>query len=164
MSQPELVRVNLSASEMMAAALIGISRHVSAVKRGLRMAHGIDPDNAWSAHIEGACGEAAFAKAANVFWTSSVNTFKEGGDVRSVQVRTRSKHGYELLVRDGDADDSVFVLVTGRAPSYVVRGWIMGRDAKRREWSQSHGGREAAYFVPHSALLPVTAIPSEALA
>ena len=70
-------------------------------------------------------------------------------------MRTRSRDDYELLVRNGDADDAIFVLVTGKAPCLTIRGGIMGADAKRLEWFHAHGGRPPAYFVPHRALAPV---------
>jgi hypothetical protein len=31
-------------------------------------------------------------------------------------------------------DDDVYILVTGTAPTYCIRGWMYGRDAKRPEW------------------------------
>lgn len=109
----------------------------------------------WSEHIEGACGEAAVAKVLNRFWNGSVDTFATGGDVGDIQVRTRSSHDYELLVRPDDRDSDVFILVTGRAPTFRVIGYIWGRDAKRPEWLQTHGSRPAAYFVPHAFLTPI---------
>ena len=82
----------------------------------------------------GACGEVAVAKAMGRYWGGSVNTFKSIGDLVSVgwEIRTRAEHSYDLIIRDDDQDDRVFVLVTGKAPNYVVRGWIKAGDAKER--------------------------------
>jgi hypothetical protein len=111
-------------------------------------------------HIEGACGEAAVAKALNVFWSGTVNTFKRGGDIGSkIQVRTRSKSYYELIVRQDDRDDDIFILVTGKAPSFDVVGWTLGKDAKKEQWIQTHGNREAAWFVPQKELLDINTLP-----
>ncbi len=149
------MNVTLSGHELMQASVIGAMRHVSAITRNLPDKHGLD-SSGWSEHIEGACGELAVAKAINCFFSGTVNTFKSGGDLGSnLQVRTRSKHEYELIVRDGDRDDDVFILVTGKSPNFVVRGWIRGVDAKREEWKKAHGGRVMAFFVPHSELQPV---------
>jgi hypothetical protein len=96
----------------------------------------------------------AYAKARQRYWGAPVNTYKEGGDVGDVQIRTRSRHSYELIVRKDDRDEDFFVLVTGRIPNFRVWGWIQAKHAKRPEWSQTHGNREAAFFVPHTALTP----------
>ena len=115
-------------------------------------------DRAWQIHIEGACGELAASKALGVQWPGSVDTFKSGDDVPGGwQIRTRSRMDYELIVRPDDPDDALFLLVLGVAPHYVVKGWITGREAKRKEWSRSYGDRPAAYFVPHDALTPLAA-------
>lgn len=154
------MKVELSNPEFLNAINIGVLRHYSSIKKGLRDAHGAKTDNGWDMHIEGACGEAAVAKALNIYWSCTINTFKSGGDVgNTIQVRTRSKDYYELIVRKDDRDDDVFVLVTGKAPSFNVVGWILGKDAKKKEWIQTHGGREAAWFVPQKELLDISSIP-----
>jgi len=150
------MNVKLTAHELMQAATIGSMRQVSALMNKLPDKHGFD-GLGWSEHIEGACGELVVAKALNCYCSGSVNTFKLGGDLGSnIQVRTRSKHEYELIVRPSDRDDDVFVLVTGKSPCFVVRGWISGGSAKASEWKKAHGGRAEAYFVPHSSLLPMS--------
>lgn len=153
-----MIDVLLTPYELEMAAIQGMRRQIEAVQKGLGHIAGYEGIG-WDIHIEGAAGELAFAKAINRYWSGSVNTFKTGGDVGALQVRTRSKHSYELLVRDGDRDDDLFVLVTGTAPHFKVWGWIYGRDAKRPEWKQTHGNRPAAYFVPHGALIPL--VPKE---
>lgn len=146
--------ITLTPAELSVAAFVGAMRQVSSVSKGSREAHGSTEQNGWNKHVEGACGECAYAKFANVYWSPTVNTYK-APDVDGVQVKTRSKSEYELLVRDDDADDHPFVLVTGMNGRYVVRGWLYGHEAKRPEWKQGHGGREPAYFAPQSALRPM---------
>lgn len=150
-----MIVVTLDDFELLQAAQVGIRRHIEAVTSGRPDRHGFDGSTGWQIHCEGACGELALAKAMNKHWSGSVNTFSSGGDVGRVQVRTRSKHDYELLVRDKDSDDDKFVLVTGTAPTYHIHGWIAGVDAKRVEWRQTHGNRPGAYFVPQSELTPI---------
>jgi hypothetical protein len=70
-------------------------------------------------------------------------------------VRTRSSHNYELIVRPDDNDDDIYVLVTGKCPTYRIRGYIYGDRAKMPEYMQTHGNRPAAFFVPHSKLLGI---------
>lgn len=143
--------MTLTPYELHLAASVGVRRQIEAMSAGRPDRHG-HSGAGWNLHLEGACGELAVAKALGRYWDGSVNTFKKGGDVGAVQVRTRSKHEYELIVRQGDRDSDVFVLVTGVAPSYRVRGWLRGGDAKRPEWEKTHGDRPPAWFVPHAAL------------
>lgn len=145
------MRVILTWHEAAMASDIGRLRQLSSVKSGRQDAHGYQGAG-WSEHIEGACGEMAVAKALGVYWNGSIDSF-QADDLPGMQIKTRSRHDYELLVRPGDNDESVFVLVTGQCPEYEIRGWIKGGDAKRQEWLRDYGGRPPAYFVPHDSLL-----------
>lgn len=146
-----MISVTLTDYELVQAAMTGLLRQVSAIKREYNSAI---KGKEWQAHIEGACGEVAVAKAMGRYWGGSVNTFKSGGDIDSTgwEVRTRSDHDYDLIIRDDDNDERVFILVTGSAPEYRVRGWIKAADAKRGEWRKDYGGHGAAYFVPPECL------------
>lgn len=148
--------IRLTWFEVHLASEIGCRRHLAALQAGLPDRHGAGRDNdGWTKHVEGAAGEMAVAKALNLYYDGSVNTFRDGADVGRIQVRTRSEPHFELLVRDSDADADPFLLVTGRAPSFRIVGWMYGGDAKQEAWRHAHGGREAAYFVPHVALEPL---------
>lgn len=151
------VTITLTWSECLLASQIGMLRQIESLKKGLPDKHGFD-GLGWDVHIEGAMGELAVAKYLGVYWSGSVNTFKNLPDVDSLEIRTRSKPEYELIVRENDSDDSVFVLVTGKCPKYTLVGCIPGAQAKSPQWRKTHGGRPPAYFVPHSALLPVAEI------
>jgi hypothetical protein len=134
------------------AASVGLRRQVSAISANRKDRHGLNPDDGWRVHIEGACGELAAAKFLGRYWDGSVDTFRSLPDLGNVEIRTRSKHSYDLIIRDDDDPQKFYVLVTGTAPFYRVRGWIKGENARKDEWKQTHGGREAAWFVPASAL------------
>lgn len=55
-----------------------------------------------------------------------------------------------------DPDDRPFVLVTGVAPKFVLRGWIWGRDGKlEKYWGERNNNGRPAFFVPQSALQPM---------
>jgi|SRR6185312_15705097 len=144
--------VTLEWYELLAAATVGLHRQLSALRDARPDRHGYSGEDSWGVHIEGAAGEAAFAKCMDRYWGGPIDSFKVGGDVGAIQVRTRSRHSYELIVRPDDRDSDTFVLVTGRAPTFRVVGYISGADAKRPEFLRTHGDRPAAYFVPHSAL------------
>lgn len=156
----DLPHIQLTNHELMMAALVGVMRHVGSLKRGLQPKHGCKEDECWQVHLEGACGEAALAKYLNLFWDGTVNTFKRGGDVGEFQVRTRSRHDYELLIRHDDPPEKIYWLVTGLAPSYVIRGWMRGSEVMMHEdWYKSHGGRPPAWFAPQRFLHPPTEDP-----
>lgn len=146
------MNVTLTPAEVQHAIAVGVGRQLEARRLNLPDKHGFTGDG-WGEHIEGAAGELAVAKLLGWKWDATVNTFKAGGDLRDkVQVRTRSEHWMELIVRPDDRDEDFFVLVTGRIPHFRVRGWYPGGAAKRQEWSQGHGGRPSAFFVPHGQL------------
>lgn len=142
--------VTLAWHEVMTASLVGVMRQVASLKDRRNHIAGMDAIG-WTEHIEGACGEAAVAKAVGVYWSSHVNNFT-GDDLPGMQIRTRRRHDWDLIVRPSDDDHARWVLVTGKCPAYRVRGWIFGRDAKREEWLRDHGDRPPAYFVPAAAL------------
>lgn len=148
------MNVSLEWFEVSRAALVGVSRNVEALRKGCQQRLR-GKDESWERHVLGALGECAFAKATNRYWSGSVNTFKAADVGANIQVRTRSQHSYDLIVRDSDADDDVYVLVTGGPADFTVHGWVVARDAKRPEFRADYGGYGHAYFVPQSALRPI---------
>ena len=146
-----MIEVTLEYYEVAQAAHVGRLRNLSAMSRGYETKM---PGREWQAHIEGACGEIAVAKAAGKYWGGSINTFKDGGDIASTgwEVRTRSSHDHDLIIRDNDPDGRVFILVTGLSPTFRIHGWIKSEDAKREEWRKDFGGHGPAYFVPKKLL------------
>jgi hypothetical protein len=138
--------------ELMMAAHVGVRRHVESIRQDRHDRFGFAGDG-WGAHIEGAAGELAVAKATGRYWPGSVDAF-DGPDVGGLQVRTRSRADFDLLVRPGDPARAIFVHVVGVAPHYRIVGWIRGGDAKRPEWLARHGDRPPAYFVPQGCLNP----------
>jgi hypothetical protein len=151
------MEVELTKYELMMGAYVGISRQASSLARKLRSKMPVD--NPWQIHVEGALGEVAVAKALNLYWDGSVDTWKAPDIGDHIQVRCRSKEGDALIVRDGDSDTEVFILVTGQAPKYTVRGWLTGAEAKQEKWISNPGGRGAAFFVPQSELRPLSELP-----
>jgi hypothetical protein len=148
------MEVKLTWYELMMASSVGCRRNVEALSKNRKGTFdgGL---STWDAHILGASGEMAFAKATGLYWDASVNTFKTGGDVVGVEVRTRSQRDWELIVRDDDPDGRIYFLVTGGPEKFRLVGWIKSEDARRPEWRNNHGGYSPAFFVPQSALKPL---------
>ena len=147
--------ITLSEDENIHATKIGVLRQKEAERMRLKDKHGFTGEGE-NIHVEGARGEMAVAKRLGIKWEGHVNTFKRFPDVDgNIQVRTRSKDWYELIVRCDDPLDAKYVLVTGTTPKYRVRGWIKGKDAMKAEYLKTHGGREEAYFIPQFMLSPM---------
>jgi hypothetical protein len=98
----------------------------------------------------------AVAKAFGLYWPGSVGTFSDGLDVPPLQVRTARANNGALILRDKDRDGDIFVLVTGQCPAFELRGWLTARDGKREEFRANPGGMGPAFFVPQSALRPIS--------
>lgn len=150
---PTPIDITLTKMEFFQAAQTGMMRQYINVCRGLRDKHtyGKQLDNQWTIHIQGACGEAAVAKYMNVFWLGECGSdlAKFEFDVGRTQVRTRSKHSYDLILYEDDNPDHVFILVTGQAPQFKIHGWCLGREGQEERFlKQITADRKPSYFVP----------------
>lgn len=151
----QVVKVTLEWFEVSRAAGIGVTRHIESRKRGFYRPSWKGAD--WDVDITGALGECAFAKAANLYWAGGVNTFRLP-DVGKIQVRWRSQPS--LAVKHTDADDEVFVLVTGGPQEFTIHGWLLGKEAKVDSYRKDLGHGEA-FFVPQESLRPVSELFSK---
>lgn len=145
-----MIQIQLTGTEIMQGATVGLMRQLQNLKQKRCPAFGAGTTADWQLHIEGALGEMALAKYLNYYW-GGVGVLRNP-DVFDNDVRTRSRHHYELILHDHDPDDRRFWLLTGTNGAYVVHGWILGRDGKQKDfWKDPAGGRPA-YFVPQEKL------------
>ena len=103
--------------------------------------------------MQGACAEVAVAKALNKYPQLGVRQYSGmAADVSSnLEVRFSTKG--ELVVRDKDPADRIYVLVTGDTPNLVGEGWLTKGEAKVRGHYKDPGGNgKFAYFVKKDAL------------
>lgn len=121
-------QVSLSMTEILHAANAGIYRVVENIKLGRANSHKLQPGNEWQIHIEGALAECALAKFLNVYWEGK-GTFN-GVDVGNVDARSTKYENGSLIIHPSDDDARRYYLLTGSDGDYLVRGWILGRDAK----------------------------------
>jgi hypothetical protein len=156
MSETKLIStpcsVILTPWEMLLAAQAGVMRQVENCKLRRTPHYSAGSENDWQLHIEGCMGEFALAKFLGVHWTGKGKL--RAPDVGDVDVRTRSRDYYELILHDADPDDRVFWLLCGNNGQYSVKGWITGKDGKRMEYWKDPAKGRPAYFVPHNALHP----------
>lgn len=69
-----------------------------------------------------------------------------------IEVKTRSKHKYDLIVQRSEREDKKLVLVTVENNEVLIHGWcVAGEVMQGRFWADPARGRPA-YFVPKKHL------------
>ena len=112
----------------------GVVRRLSAIYRN-RTSRFAGAD--WSLDIDGALGEAVYAKEFNCYPTHAAPDYS-GDNASGIEIRTTTRTNGRLFVHDNDHDDRPYVLITGVCPHYSIRGWLLGREAKDpRFWDSS---------------------------
>jgi len=152
------MKIELTRSEFFQASMIGLMRNLTNINQGRKDRFGAEKMDGWGIHIEGACGEAAVAKAMNVFYNGNMGDLTAcdvNNSERNIEVRTRAQDWHDLIIHPSDKDDSAYILITGKAPSFTIQGWILGMNGKQQEfWKDPAGGRPA-FFVLKSKLRPI---------
>lgn len=72
----------------------------------------------------------------------------------NIEVKTRPKHGYDLLIQINDDPGKIFVLITYDGITTQVAGWIRGHDAMKKEWIKEYIPNRPCYAVKQSELNP----------
>jgi len=130
----------------------GLRRQGFNESKGLRGRNG----GAWKGskaldiHLLGAAGEVAVAS----YLGMKEHLFKEtearrGSDdlPGGIDVKTRSRHSYDLIVQKNETACKKFVLVTIESQKTFLHGWCYGHEAmQERFWADPARGRPA-YFV-----------------
>ena len=131
-------------------------------RQGVNEAQGLRGRNggAWKGskaldiHLLGAAGEVAVAS----YLGMKEHLFKEtearrgSDDLPGIDVKTRSRHQYDLIVQKNENACKKFVLVTIESQKTFLHGWCYGHEAIKEEyWADPARGRPA-YFVPKVAL------------
>ena len=148
------IPVRLSTWRLLTGAIVGVERCCQALMEEREPQHGADPESLWQLHVEGALGESAYFQFRGASKLPTVGVYKGEHDAGKAEVRTRSRHDWELIVRQRDPIDAFYVLVTGSYGDYLIHGYISGEEARQDQWVKTHGGRSPAWFVPQSALTP----------
>lgn len=151
------VWVTLTLSEMLHGATVGTIRHFEAETAGRASSRNFYSSNKdlLTAHVQGAIGELVVAKCRDRYFMPTVNNFKDADIGKNTQVRLRVQHDWDLIIRDDDNPDHIFVHVTGAGPTYCVRGWTYGKDVLKQEYRKNYGNGVESWFVPESALHPM---------
>ena len=115
-------------------------------------------------HMLGAAGEVAVAS----YLGMKEHLFKEtearrgSDDLPGIDVKTRSKTRYDLIVQKNEDVRKKFVLVTIENQKTFLHGWCYGHEAmQERFWADPARGRPA-YFVTKEHLRPMESLNDEA--
>ncbi|AEX55978.1 hypothetical protein S-CBS4_gp011 [Synechococcus phage S-CBS4] len=115
-------------------------------------AHG---ENALRMHILGAGGEMAVASYLGlkdgVF--EEVEANRGSSDLPfDIDVKTRSRHYYDLICLLDEREDKTLVLVTVENREIRLHGWIRASEAKQAQWKKEYVANRPCYFVPKENL------------
>jgi len=150
------VIVNISTQEMGIAMQVAYSRWKESTEKGRQ--DSLYKKEFWldgfAAHLQGACGEIAVAKALNIYPYLHVNQFSgmKSDLPGDIEVRCRSNSDHDLIIRDSDPHDRKYVLVRGGPPQMNVVGWSYGREHCVDEYRKDWGGFGEAWFIPANVL------------
>lgn len=157
--------IKLTAAQLIIAANVGAMRRASNCIKNIQPKHGCsNGEGSWEIDIVACQAEMAVASYLNLFWDGAVNNFAARDVGGIVDVRSRSKRHYQLILHRDDPDNVPFVLVWGNPPNFELSGWLLARDGKKEEyWADPAGGRPA-FFVPKEVLQPMTELREWVLA
>ena len=108
-------------------------------------------------HLLGAAGEMAVASYLDMKHElyKEVEAKRGSDDLPGIDIKTRSKHSYDLIVQKQENPDKKFVLVTIENQQTLLHGWCYGRQAMDvRYWADPARGRPA-FFMPKENLHPM---------
>lgn len=162
---PTPIEFVFSEEERVIAMEEGLRRQGVNEAKGLRGRNG----GAWKGskaldiHLLGAAGEMAVASLLGMksFLYQEQEAKRGSDDLPGIDVKTRSKHSYDLIVQKNEDPAKKFVLVTIENKTTLIHGWCYGRDAMKEEyWADPARGRPA-YFVPKEALLSIATLKED---
>lgn len=143
--------IQLNANEVLVAGYVGMRRNAEANFRGRKPRF---PEKVtgelWGFHIESAHAELAVCKYLGIYWGFGVNTFHVE-DIVDTNLEIRWSSREDVKVRPDDT--GIIVSVTGKCPTYEIKGWIRAKNALQDKWKYNR--EPVCYFVPHKELQPI---------
>lgn len=160
------VRISLSSEQLAAANAEAIRRQTENEAKGLRGRNRAPAvgQKALAMHRLGCIGEMAVA----AYMGLQEHVYGDKVPVRNsadlpgeLEVKTRARHGYDLLVQiDGDPN-KIYVLVTHEGRDTEIVGWIRGKDAMRKEWIKEYVRGRPCYAVKQASLNDIESLLSQ---
>ena len=78
-----------------------------------------------------------------------------------IDVKTRARHYYDLLVQLDDDPSKTFVLVTVENKEVLMHGWISGTFAMRDQFIKEYVKGRPCYAIPKAHLSPMLSLKSK---
>lgn len=72
----------------------------------------------------------------------------------NIDVKTRTKHYYDLIVQLDEKKNKNFWLCTIQSNQIQIKGWIRGRYCFKNKYIKDPAGGRKAYFIPQNDLMP----------
>jgi hypothetical protein len=156
---PSPISFVFTPEEKQAAMEEGMRRQSVNEARGLRGRNGGASfgSKALEIHLLGAAGEMAVASHLGMksFLYQATEAERGSCDLPGIDVKTRSKASYDLIVQKNEPAEKKYVLVTIQNKTTLIHGWIHGGEAMQEKfWADPAKGRPA-YFVPKEYLHPI---------
>jgi hypothetical protein len=132
-------------------------------RKGLKGRNGgpADGGKALLFHKLGAAGELAVADYLHLreFLYQETEAKRGSFDLPpDIDVKTRSRHDYDLICQLDEKPGKTLVLVTIQNKITLLHGWIKSEDAMRQQWRKDPAGGRMAYFVPKAELLSLSTL------
>lgn len=154
---PTPVLIVLTPEEKQAAMEEGLRRQAVNEAKSLRGRNG----GAWQGskaldiHLLGAAGEMAVASYLGMksFLYQEKEAKRGSCDLPgNIDVKTRSKISYDLIVQKRENPDKRFVLVTIENKEILIHGWCYGHEAMQEKYWADPARNRPAFFVPKEVL------------
>lgn len=159
---PSPISFVFTAEERQAAMEEGMRRQSVNEAKGLRGRNGGASfgSKALEIHLLGAAGEMAVASYLGMksFLYQATEAERGSCDLPGIDVKTRSKASYDLIVQKNEDPNKKFVLVTIENRKTLLHGWCYGHEASQKHfWADPARGRPA-FFVPKNYLHSMEAL------
>lgn len=145
-----MIAVTLTDDETAAVTALAAVRLRDSVSAGLRQGHGRGTQQRVSCEVTATAAEYAVSKALKLHWPLGLRRFHQP-DVGAYHVRC-TKSGNRLIIREDDPETEPFLLVWIDGQTFTLAGWCYPANVKKPEYRAAPNGRDAAWFIPHTAL------------
>jgi hypothetical protein len=111
-------------------------------------------DKALEIHLLGAAGEMAvgsYLGLKHLLYKES-EAKRGSDDLPGMDIKTRSKHSYDLIVQRNEDPHKKFVLVTIENHRTLIHGWCWGKEAMDEQYWADPARNRPAYFFPKELL------------
>lgn len=151
------MKVELTQGELYSGAILGICRQHEALRKSSKD-FAVSKESGYGLHCEAALAEMAVAKGLGLYFPATLNAYSKPDIPPNLQVKLRFGENDDMFVPTTCKEDELFILVTGRAPVYTIKGFCSGLEAKQYP-TRAPGGFRPAHLVPQSDLHPIETIP-----